>query len=149
MGEASTFSGVLPGTQDYILVLKSAGRAQAFTLKVSIPASAPVSGTDSYTVQKGDTLFKIATRFHTTVNALLRANPDITNRNVIPVGLVIYLPGATITLSNGEQVYIAKSGDTMRAIARQFSTTLSELIDANPQISNPNLIYPGQRINLP
>lgn len=151
MGEGAAFNGVLPGTQDYILVLKSANQAQAFTLSVSIPATSPgpVTGTSSYIVQKGDTLFSIALRFQTNVDTLLRANPEITNRNVIPVGQIIYLPGATITLSNGQIVYIAKGGDTMGSIARQFNTTLSALISANPQTSNPNLIFPGQRINIP
>jgi len=151
MGEGASFSGVLPSTQDYFLVLRSANQAQAFTLNVSIPGTppTPVTGTGSYTVRKGDTLFSIAARFQSTVNTLLRANPEITNKNVITAGQVIYLPGATLTLSNGQVVYIAMSSDTMGAIARQFNTTLSLLIKANPQISNPNLIYPGQRINIP
>ena len=151
MGEGAAFTGVLPSTQDYILVLKSANQVQAFTLNVSIPAvpSVPVTGTSSYTVQQGDTLFSIAQRFQTTVNALLRANPTVTNSNVVTVGQVIYLPGATLTLSNGQVVYIAKSSDTMGSIARQFNKTLTALINANTQITNPNLIYPGQRINIP
>jgi LysM repeat protein len=152
MGEGASFSGVLPSTQDYILVLRSANLVQAFTLNVSIPA-APVipvtGGSSSYIVQTGDTLLSIALRFQTTVNILLRANPQITNRNVITVGQVIFLPGATLTLSNGQIVYIAKSGDSLGAIARLFNTTLNVLIGANPQISNPNLIFPGQRINIP
>ena len=151
MGQGASFTGVLPSTQDYILVLKSANQVQAFTLNVQIiPAASPVpvTGAPSYTVQKGDTLFRIALRFQTSVNALLLANPDITNRNLIPVGQIIYLPGATITLSDGQIVYIAKGGDTMAIIARKFTTTLSALISANPQISNPNLIFPGQRINI-
>ncbi len=151
MGQGASFSGVLPKTQDYVLVLKSSGQAQAFTLKVSIPATppVPVSGTNSYTVKKGDTLSSIASSFHTTVAVLLRANPEITNRNVISAGQVIYLPGATLKLSNGQVVYVIKSGDSMGAIARLFNTTLSELIKANPQISNPSLIFTGQRINIP
>jgi LysM repeat protein len=151
MGEGASFRGVLPSTQDYILVLKSANQAQAFTLNVSIPATPPIPviGSSSYTVKKGDTLASIALRFQTTINALLRANPEITNRNVITVGQIIYLPGATITFSNGQVIYIAKSSDTMGGIARQFNTTLNALIGSNPQISNPNLIFPGQRINIP
>lgn len=151
MSQGASFTGVFPSTQDYILVLKSANQVQAFTLNVSIPAvpAVPVTGTSSYTVQQGDTLFSIAQRFQTTVNALLRANPTVTNSNVVTVGQVIYLPGATLTLSNGQVVYIAKSSDTMGSIARQFNKTLTALINANTQISNPNLIYPGQRINIP
>ena len=151
MGQGASFTGVLPSTQDYILVLKSANQVQAFTLNVQIiPAASPVpvTGAPSYIVQKGDTLFRIALRFQTTVNALLLANPDITNRNLIRVGQIIYLPGATITLSDGQIVYIAKGSDTMVIIARKFTTTLSALISANPQIINPNLIFPGQRINI-
>lgn len=149
MGEGASFNGVLPSTQDYILVLRSANQVQDFTLKVTIAAtsSQPVSG--SYTVQKGDTLLSIAQRHQTTVRVLMRANPEITNQNVIEVGQVIYLPGATLKLSNGKLVYIAKSGDTMGAIAQQFNTTTSNLINANSEISNPNLIFPGQRINIP
>lgn len=151
MGQGASFSGALPSTQDYILMLKSANQAQAFTLKVSVPAAPviPVTGSSSYTVKKGDTLLSIAVKFKTSVNALLRANPEITNRNVISVGQVIFLPGATVTMSNGQVIYITKSGDTMGAIARQFSITLSALIKANPQISNPSLIFTGQRINIP
>jgi hypothetical protein len=54
------------------------------------PAPAPVQKT--YTVRSGDTLSSIATRFHTTVNAILKVNPKITNPNVISVGQVINLP---------------------------------------------------------
>jgi LysM repeat protein len=93
MGEGASFSGVLPGTQDYILVLKSANQVQNFTLKVTIPAAStpPVSGI-SYIVKSGDTLFSIALRFQTTLDALLRANPQITRSNLIFTGQRINIP---------------------------------------------------------
>ena len=48
-----------------------------------------------YVVQPGDTLFLLARRFGSTVQALVRANPEITNPNLIYVGqtLRIVLPG--------------------------------------------------------
>lgn len=41
------------------------------------------------------------------------------------------------------------SGDSMWKIAVRYEVGLSEIISANPQISNPELIYPGQVINIP
>lgn len=41
------------------------------------------------------------------------------------------------------------SGDTMWKIAVKYQVGVSEIKSANPQISNPNLIYPGQVLNIP
>ena len=40
-------------------------------------------------------------------------------------------------------------GDSMWKIAVKYQVGLSEIINANPHISNPELIYPGQTINIP
>jgi len=45
--------------------------------------------------------------------------------------------------------YIVQSGDTMWKIAVKHQIGLSEIIQANPQVSNPTLIYPGQKIIIP
>ena len=45
-------------------------------------------------------------------------------------------------------VYTVKKGDTLWGIAKRCGVTLTALIEANPQIKNPNLIYPGDRVNL-
>ncbi|MFZ5987056.1 MAG: SafA/ExsA family spore coat assembly protein [Bacillota bacterium] len=47
------------------------------------------------------------------------------------------------------QVYTVKSGDTMWKIAAKYQVGVSEIISANPQIKNPALIYPGQKITVP
>ena len=41
------------------------------------------------------------------------------------------------------------SGDTMWKIAGKYEVGLSEIKSANPHISNPDLIYPGQILNIP
>lgn len=50
--------------------------------------------TFNYTIVKGDTLSKLAQRYGTTVNAIMAANPQITNPNLIAVGQVIKIPCA-------------------------------------------------------
>jgi spore coat assembly protein SafA len=46
-------------------------------------------------------------------------------------------------------VYTVKKGDTLWGIGKRYGVTLSALIAANPGIKNPNLIYPGDQVNIP
>jgi len=47
------------------------------------------------------------------------------------------------------QTYTVKYGDTMWKIAAKYQVGTSEIISANPQIKNPSLIYPGQKLTIP
>ena len=47
------------------------------------------------------------------------------------------------------QVHTVAPGDSMWKISVRYQTGLSEIIEANPHIQNPELIYPGQTINIP
>ena len=40
--------------------------------------------------------------------------------------------------------YTVKPGDTLSKIAREYGTTVSNIVSLNPCIKNPNLIYPGE-----
>ena len=55
---------------------------------------------------------------------------------------------ATTTTANTTQ-YTVVSGDSLWKIAVKTQTGITEIIQANPQVSNMNLIYPGQKINIP
>ncbi len=41
------------------------------------------------------------------------------------------------------------AGDTMWKIASRYKVGTSEVISANPQVKNPDLIYPGQKLTIP
>ncbi|PFG03975.1 SafA/ExsA family spore coat assembly protein [Bacillus sp. es.034] len=45
--------------------------------------------------------------------------------------------------------YIVKKGDTLWTISMAFRIGLSEMIRANPQVTDPNIIYPGQHLKIP
>ena len=104
------------------------------------PPPPPPSG-QAYYVQRGDTLRKIASKFSTTVDAILRVNPQISNPNVIYVGQAITIPAGVAT-------YVVQRGDTLRIIANKYGTTVENLLRLNPNIKNANLIYVGQVINV-
>ncbi|MCU0489212.1 MAG: LysM peptidoglycan-binding domain-containing protein [Anaerolineales bacterium] len=112
------------------------------------PALASTCG-ETVVVQRGDTLSKIALRCDVTLNALLRANPTITNPNLIVPGQVIVMPGATLPNDANTEFYYVRNGDTLKGIAIKFHTTVDELLRLNPEIRNPDMIKTGQRLVVP
>ena len=45
-----------------------------------------------YHIVPGDTLYALAKRYHTTIDALMACNPQITNRNLIRADQYMYIP---------------------------------------------------------
>lgn len=50
--------------------------------------------------------------------------------------------------TNEATYHTVASGDTLWAIANRYGTTVAELVKRNPAISNPNLIYVGQKVRV-
>ena len=98
-------------------------------------------------VQSGDTLSEIAERYNTTYQVLASIN-GISNPNLIYPGQKIILPSGSTNSGSSSSYYIVQSGDTLSEIAEKYNTTYQVLVSING-ISNPNLIYPGQKIMLP
>lgn len=96
-----------------------------------------------YYVKSGDTLNKIAKANGMSLAKLVSLNPQIKNINLIHVGDKVYLSPDTI-----EEYYTVQKGDTLGAIARKFNIALNKLLGLNPDIKNPNLIHPGDKIRV-
>jgi LysM repeat protein len=102
-----------------------------------------------YVIQPGDTLTSIAARFGVTVEDIVRINPILVNPNAIYPGQIIHIPLAGQLPVPYAPLYIVQPGETLSVIAQRFSIPVSALLQFNPQITNPNLIYPGQIIAIP
>jgi spore coat assembly protein SafA len=123
------------------------------------PPTPACPGNQVYRVVSGDTMFEIARRYGITLDALITANPQIPDPNLIYPGQEICIPLLPVTApmpismpapsSCNGTLYIVQPGDTLFEIARANNILLATLIAANPQIPDPNLIYPGQTICIP
>ena len=47
-----------------------------------------------------------------------------------------------------EEYYTVQSGDNLWAISQKYGISLNQIIALNPQIPNPDLIYPGQKVRV-
>jgi LysM repeat protein len=122
--------------------------AMLFTSFATTTAAFAASCGTGVTVASGDTLRKIADRCGTTVAALRLANPEIGNGNLIYPGQALLLPGAMLGTDGGYLVYVVARGDTVKALAARFQSTVDSILVSNPAITNVNLIYEGQRLTI-
>ena len=94
-----------------------------------------------YVVKSGDTVYQIARRYSVSMDDIISAN-QLQNPNALSVGQALIIPSK-------ETRHTVRRGDTLYSIARRHDVSLQRLIAANPQIANPNRIYPGQTIVIP
>ena len=94
-----------------------------------------------YVVKRGDTLYDIARRYAVSVDDLVYAN-QLQNPELLSVGQALVIPRA-------DRSHTVSRGETLSGIARRYGVELNLLLAANPQISDPNRIFPGQQIRIP
>lgn len=108
--------------------------------------------TTTYTVKAGDTLYKIAQQFNTSVSTLTSLN-QLANPNLLRIGQVLKITGTTnpIPVPDPEPTptttYTVKAGDTLYSIATRYGTSVSALVSLN-NLSNPNLLRIGQVLKI-
>ena len=127
--------------------LKSANNLKTNKLSVgqklvipSISVSPEVS--DTYIVQKGDSLWSIANKFNMTVSKLKNLN-NLTN-NLLSIGQVLKIKDS---FNNGKTTYTVQKGDSLWVIANKYGITTEELKSYNNLTSN--LLSIGQVLKIP
>lgn len=102
--------------------------------------------TNEYIVKAGDTLYKIANIYNLSVADLINAN-NLANNN-LTVGQKLIIPtGSQPTPVPSYQNYYVTKGDNLYAIAREYNTTVQELMKINNLTSN--LLSLGQVLKVP
>lgn len=108
--------------------------------KLKIP-NAITSNEITYTVKKGDSLWLIANRYDTTVNAIKDKN-GLTSNN-LSIGQILKIPSTTNYIT-----YTVKKGDSLWLIAKKYNTSVNDIKKLNSLSSNnlsidQKLIIPG------
>ena len=100
------------------------------------------SSYQTYTVKSGDTLSGIGSKFGVSYQKIAADN-NISNPNLIHPGDVLKINSSSAQPSY--ETYVVKAGDILSSIAAKFGTTYQKIARDN-NISNPNIIYPGQKL---
>lgn len=159
----NTFIGVQYTDQGNVAGIRGNVDRDLFTKEIFLDDSSEIPNTENpnsnyntetiyYTVQRGDTLGKIASQYGSTVQEIAQIN-GIQNVNLIYPGQVLRITtnsnvhGSESNSTGTKTYYTIRRGDSLWSIARRYGTTVQNIVNWN-NIQNPNLIYPGQRLIL-
>ncbi|KAK4495591.1 hypothetical protein PRZ48_012859 [Zasmidium cellare] len=113
------------------------------------PTETCVKGLGStYDVRSGDTLSAIANNFNITLAAIVDANPQIADIDVIEVGQIINVPVCPSSQCESVGTYNIVSGDLFVDLASTYHTTIGQILALNVGV-DPTKLEAGQQIILP
>jgi LysM repeat protein len=104
--------------------------------------------TAEYTVVSGDTLWKIAAKFNTTISEIVTLN-NLDPNKYLYIGQKLKVP-ATVSPEPAAQpvIHTVQSGDTLWKIAQKYGTTIDAIVKAN-NLDLAKYLYIGQKLTIP
>ena len=114
---------------------------------LKIPTSTTTTTPTNYTTYKvvsGDSLYSIANKYNTTVDAIKNLN-NLTS-NLLSIGQTLKIPTSTETTPQ-YTTYKVVSGDSLYSIAKRYNTTVNAIKSLNNLTSN--LLNIGQILKIP
>ena len=148
--KGDTLYGIANKYNTTISELKALNNLTSSTLTIGkilkLPTSNKQPNNNTYMVQPGDTLYKIASFNNTTVDILKELN-NLTS-NTLSIGQQLTLPSKEIIEVPSTTInYTIKSGDTLYGIAKQYNTTVENIKKLNNLTSNTLSI--GNMLKIP
>lgn len=65
------------------------------------------------------------------------------------ISILAFILMMTSSLVFAQSIYTVRYGDTLWGIAQKYNTTTYNIMKLNPQIKNPSMLWPGQKITVP
>ncbi|WEK55372.1 MAG: LysM peptidoglycan-binding domain-containing protein [Candidatus Cohnella colombiensis] len=100
-------------------------------------------------VKQGDTLYLIAKKYNVPLEDLIKANPEISNPDVLAIGTKVKIHTQPQSAAEVIHQHIVQQGDSLWKLSKAWGIHLSDLIKANPQLKNPNALLTGEVVNIP
>ena len=100
-----------------------------------------------YTVQAGDTLSAISSRYSVDINDVADWNQMARNANLM-TGTQLYLYGAKQPAVAKPTSYVVQAGDTLTGVASRFGLSNQQLADYNSDLSPTSNLFAGARLSL-
>jgi morphogenetic protein associated with SpoVID len=103
-------------------------------------------------VKQGDSLYALSQKYGVPLQKIIEANPQISNPNVLAVGDKVKIPTAPVSVPENSEVYYkhtVKQGDTLWKLSKAWGIPLKDMVEANPQLKNPNVLLLGEVVNIP
>ena len=111
-----------------------------------------LSSVKIHIVKQGDTLFELSKKYNVSLQAIIDANPQLSDPNKLNIGDKIKIPTTSTSGQGTDDVlykHVVKQGDTLYKLSKAWGVPLQTLINANPQLSDPNVLKIGDVINIP
>lgn len=139
-----TTNTLLPGQQIYIPT-SSEMPTEPTTPEVPTQPFEPDIPYLTYTVQRGDSLWKISRKYEVPVNDIISFN-NLSSVN-LQIGDELKIPLTSQDNNTASKTYTVKTGDTLWSIAKNFDVSVNDLKAANNLTSN--LLSVGQTLTIP
>ena len=139
-----TTNTLLPGQHIYIPT-SSETPTEPTTPEVPTQPFEPDIPYLTYTVQRGDSLWKISRKYEVPVNDIISFN-NLSSVN-LQIGDELKIPLTSQDNNTASKTYTVKTGDTLWSIAKNFDVSVNNLKAANNLTSN--LLSVGQTLTIP